>query len=213
MTKSLIWFIFSFFFVLFARPEIGNAAIVTTVYPTSDGSLYVCNGCNTTPSLSYVLVSGYIQGDIKFAASDIPKDISQAFLELNPYGLPLWGPTVAVYGYGSNSGTINISDANTGSFLGNFNLPSDLGYGQIASFDVTRFVQENSSPYIGFDLISTGTDVFSSSEYNYGNPPELETISAVPLPGAAAMFIGALGALGMTSRIRFSTRKGYVASV
>jgi hypothetical protein len=171
-----------------------NAAQLT-INPVSDGSLYTCNGCNTVSDGAYVLTSGYIQGAIKFSSAPINGTVSKALLTLNPYGLPLWGPTVDVYGYGTTITSLDVTDANAGTFLGTLTLPS-LGYGQDAYFDVTSFVANTNSPYLAFNLRSTGTDVFSSLEYNYGHPSQL-LVTTVPLPPAIVLFASGLIAFGI----------------
>lgn len=177
------------------------APIVVT--PTSDGSLYTCDGCNVVSDGDYLLASGYIQGDVKFASARLPAASSQVLLALNPYGEPLWGQDVAVYGFTSTIGALDASDANAGTYLGTLVLPANLGYGQDAFFDVTAFVDGVHAPYVGFNLRTTGTDVFSSLEYNLGHPAELiATAAAVPEPANAALLLaGALmAAAGMVRR-------------
>ena len=181
------------------------APVQTVVKPTSDGSLYVCPGCNTVSDGAYVLASGYIQGDVKFSMATLHGPQSQVLLTLNPYGEPLWGKDVAVYGYGTSIGALDASDADAGTFLGTLVLPDNLGFGQDASFDVTSFVNSVSSAYVAFNLRTTGTDVFSSLEYNYGHPSELlATAAAVPEPAnASLMLAGALAAIaGLAARRR-----------
>jgi len=124
-----------------------SEAAVITINPTSDGSLYTCEGCNTVSDGAYVLTSGYIQGAVKFSSTPITDIVSNATFTLNLYGLPLWGPTVDVYGYGTSIGSLVASDANAGTFLGTITLPQNLGYGQDVFFDVTSFVASTSSPY------------------------------------------------------------------
>ena len=51
-----------------------------TINPTSDGSLYTCAGCNVVSDGGYVLVSGYIQGDVSFSSAPIVGMVTQAFL-------------------------------------------------------------------------------------------------------------------------------------
>ena len=97
--------------------------IPLTIDPTSDGSLYTCAGCNVVSEGAYVLVSGYIQGAVKFSSDSIVGTVTRAFLTLNPYGLPLFGPVVEVYGYGTAIGQLDETDANAGTFLGLLLLP------------------------------------------------------------------------------------------
>ena len=173
-----------------------------TINPISDGALYVCGGCNTVNDGAYVLVAGYIQGSIKFSNALIPDTFSSAFLTVNPYGLPLWGKEVNIYGYGTSISALNISDADAGTFLGKLTLPDNLGYGQDAYFDVTTFISQNTSPFVGFNLRSPGTNVFSSLEYNYGHPSQLvfTTATAVPEPKVYGMFLMGLGLIALRVR-------------
>jgi hypothetical protein len=111
-----------------------------TVSPSSDGSLYTCTGCTVVSDGAYVLVSGYIQGAVKFPTAAIPEAITQAILTLNPYGLPLFGEVIDVYGYGTALGQLDETDANAGTFLGALVVPADIGYGDDIALDVTAFV-------------------------------------------------------------------------
>ena len=77
--------------------------------PTSDGSLYVCPGCNVVSDGDYVVAAGYIQGDVKFASNSISGAVTQALLSLNPYALPLFGTEVSVYGYGTAIGASELA--------------------------------------------------------------------------------------------------------
>ena len=184
------------------------APVQTVVKPTSDGSLYVCGGCNTVSDGAYVLASTYIQGDVKFSMAGLAGPQSQVLLTLNPYAEPLWGKDVAVYGYGTNIAALDVSDADAGTYLGTLVLPDNLGYGQDASFDVTAFVNSVTSAYVAFNLRTSDTDVFSSLEYNYGHPSELlATAAAVPEPAnASLMLAGALAAVaGLMARRRRTT--------
>lgn len=170
-----------------------------TLNPISDGSLYVCAGCNTVSDGGYVLAAGYIQGAVKFASPAITGKVTQAQLTLNPYGLPLWGDQVSIYGYGTSVGQLDASDADAGTLIGTFTLPS-LGYGQDAFFDVTQFVANTKAPFLAFNLRTNGTDVFSSTEYNYGHPAQLHiTTAAVPEPGSYALILGGLAVVGAMS--------------
>lgn len=188
--KYLIAVVCAFFF-----STSSNAGLVK-INPASDGSLYVCDGCSTVSDGAYVMTSGYIQGAVKFSSASITGIVTNALLSLNPYALPLWGGMVDVYGYGTTIGTLDVSDASAGTFLGTLTLPPDLGFGQDAFFDVTSFVTSNNSPFIAFNLRSTDTDVFSSLEYNYGHPAQL-LVTSVPEPSSIAMMITGLMFLGI----------------
>jgi hypothetical protein len=147
------------------------------INPSDDGSIYD-NGNVVT--FAYLLCSGYIRGVAEFPISAIIGQIEKATLSVNPYGLPLWGPVVHVYGYPSYDGRLTSSDYNAGVFLGDWALPN-LGYGEDAYFDVTAFMKTVTTPYVGFNLRTEGTDVFSSLEYNYGRPSQLSGV-LIPEP-------------------------------
>ena len=181
-------------------------ATKVTVEPASDGSLYTCNGCNVVSDGAYVLTSGYIQGAVKFSSAEIPGTITQAFLTLNPYGLPLFGPDVDVYGYGTDIGQLDVTDANAGTFLGTLVLPANLGFGQDAYFGVTGFVENTHAPFLAFNLRSSGTDVFSSLEYNYGHPSQLFITTAVSEPAPIVLLLVGLLALGVIARRPLAAR-------
>jgi hypothetical protein len=125
-----------------------------TISPSDDGSLYTNSGA--VDDGAYVLVAGYIQGIVKFPTSAITGPITAATLTVNPYGLPLSAPAVDVYGIMEDNGAIGAQDINAGTFLGTMELPSNLGYGQDASFDVTAFMAGVTSSYVGFNLRDAG---------------------------------------------------------
>jgi hypothetical protein len=181
-----------------------HAAVV--INPSDDGALYVCDGCNTVNNGGYVTVAGYIQGIVKFSTAPISGPVAQALLTVNPYGLPLGNLNVDVYGIQATSGAINAGDANAGTFLGTMYLPSTLGYGQDATFDVTAFVASAISPFVGFNLRNSGgSDIFSSIEYNYGHPSQLKVTQA-PEPTVAVLLIAGMGLLGPFRRVRAAGR-------
>ena len=186
-------------------PVMGHATLIT-IDPTSDGSLYTCDGCNVVSDGAYVLISGYIQGIVKFSSTALDGEITQAFLTLNPYALPLFGTDVDVYGYGTSEGQLVESDANAGTFIGTLTLPPDLDFGEDVFFDVTFFVASTNAPFLAFNLRSPGTDVFSSLEYNYGHPSQL-LVTAVPEPESAALFLIGLFGIVANSRYRFTKRR------
>jgi hypothetical protein len=128
---------------------------------------------------------------VKFSSASITRRVIQAVLSLNPYGLPLFGTDIDVYGYGTAVGRLDATDANAGTFLGTLTLPSSLGYGEDVFFDVTAFVATANAPFLAFNLRTTGTDVFSSLEYNYGHSSQL-LVTVVPEPTTAALLLGGL---------------------
>lgn len=136
----------------------------------------------------YLDASGNIQGGLEFAVFNASQDTS-ILLELNPYGLPLFGPNVSVYGFDGGTGTLMSSSYNSGTLIGVWTLPAGLNYGQVATFDVTAFVKSTKGPYFGF-ILSAGGDVFSSTYINYGTPPELYAIAPIPPPQLTATRVG-----------------------
>jgi len=183
-------------------PAISHGGVLV-IDPTSDGSLYVCPGCNIVSEGDYVVVSGDIQGDVKFASGSISGTVTQALLSLNPYALPLAGNEVSIYGYGTAIGALDDSDANAGVLLGILVLPPNLGYGEDVYFDVTAFVAATSAPFLAFNLRTTDTDVFSSLEFNYGHASQLlVTTSALAEPAPGVLLLAALAALGGVARRR-----------
>jgi hypothetical protein len=128
------------------------------------------------------------RGGLEFAAFDASQ-YSSILLELNPTGLPVWDPTVDVYGFDGGTGTLAGSNYYSGTFIGTLTFPANPGYGQIATYDVTAFVKSARGPYFGFILFAVG-DVLSSTTVNHGTPPELYAIAPVPPPRLTATRVG-----------------------
>jgi len=162
------------------------------ILPVADGTIY---SSATAITDQYIIASSSLQGALEFAAVDTGPFLSFQ-LALNPYALPLYDATVDIYGYGNADGAITGADYNAGVFLGTLTLPPDLGYGQDAFFNVTSFVRNVPGAFFGFNLrTDSGTDVFSSLEYNYGKPSRLVG-TPVPEPSTwALLFITAAGAI------------------
>jgi len=160
------------------------------INPSDDGSIYD-NGNVVTSA--YLLCSGYIQGVAEYPIDSINGQIETATLSVNPNALPLMSPIVHVYGYSSTDGRLTSSDYNAGVFLGDWTLPN-LACGQDAYFDVTSFLKTVTTPYVGFNLRTASTDLFSSLEYNEGHPSQL-TVTTVPEPATLLLFT--LGGLAL----------------
>jgi hypothetical protein len=183
-------------------PAISHGGVLV-IDPTSDGSLYVCPGCNVVSDGDYVVAAGYIQGDVKFASNSIFGTVTQALLSLNPYALPLTGNELSIYGYGTAIGALDDSDADAGVLLGILMLPANLGFGEDVYFDVTTFVAATNAPFLAFNLRTTGSDVFSSLEFNYGHASQLlVTTSELAEPAPGVLLLAGLAALGGVARRR-----------
>jgi hypothetical protein len=89
-----------------------------------------------------------------------------------------------------------------GVYLGTLDLTADEGSDGDFYFDVTSFVQQNAgAAFLGFNLrAADGPDVFSSTYYNYGQPPQLD-ITPAPEPGTLILFLSGIAAL--------ATRRGW----
>lgn len=177
-----------------------QAATTVTINPTSDGALYTCGGCNPTPSYTYLLVAGYIQGDARFSTASILGSVSHATLTVTPYGSPVWDD-VDVYGYTASDGAITIADADQGIFLGTMTIADMLQAGP--DLDITSFIASSSAPFVGFNLRThtpqNGADVLGSSQY--GTPAQLTvTFAAVPEPATWAMMIAGFFGVGVMVR-------------
>lgn len=169
------------------------SAAQTIVKPTSDGTVFACDGCNGVSEGAYVTLTSTGQGEIKFSMAELHARQSEVLLAINPYGEPLWGKHVDVYGTGTSTPQLVNADVDTGTFLGTLVLPDGLGFGQDATFDVTNFINGVHAPYVAFNLRSDGLDLFSSIEYNYGHPSELlATAAAVPEPANASLMLAGL---------------------
>jgi plastocyanin len=181
-------------FVTDSDLNMASNSIVVTVGPPLGTNFIVPAACGNIYSSGNV-TGGYLsagsnpRGALEFAGFNAGY-YSSILLELNPYGLPLFGPTISVYGFDGANGTLYGSNYNSGTLVGLWTLPPGLGYGQVATFDVTAFVKSTKGPYFGFLLVAGGGgDLFSSTTINYGTPPELFAI-ALLLPQLTAARAG-----------------------
>ena len=174
-----------------------STASAADILPVTDGTIY---STSTAITNQYITTSAFLRGALEFAAFDTGKFASFQ-LALNPYALPLFDLTVGIYGYGNADGVITGADYDAGALLGTMTLPANLGYGQDAFFDATDFVRNVPGDFFGFNLrTDSGSDTFSSLEFNYGKPSRLVG-TAVPEPSTYALLaISAAGALWRARR-------------
>lgn len=164
--------------------NVGPTILTNYILPAACADIYSSGNVNTG---GYLDASPNPHGGLEFAAFNAgPYTV---LLELNPYALPLYGTNVSVYGFDGGNGTLYGTNFNSGTLIGVWTLPAGLGYGQIATYDVSAFVKSCKGPYFGFILVSSG-DVFSSTSYNYGTPPELFVIGPPQPPSLTATRAG-----------------------
>ncbi len=157
--------------------NVGPLMVTNYIVPAVCADIYSSGVVFTNSSLS---TAANIHGGLEFAAFNA-SPYTSILLELNPYGLPLFGTNVSVYGFDGGTGTFVGSNFDSGTLIGVWTLPPGLGYGQATTFDVTAFVKSTKGPYFGFILVADNGDDFCSTSVNYGTPPELYAISP-PLP-------------------------------
>ncbi|HWY77760.1 MAG TPA: hypothetical protein VN281_19240 [Verrucomicrobiae bacterium] len=104
----------------------------------------------------------------------------------------MFSPSIYVYGFDGGTGVLAGSNYNSGTLLGVMTFPANVNYGQVVTFDVTRFVQSVKGPYFGFILQDDGGsgDVLSSLGQNYGTPPELIAFPTTLPPALVASQVG-----------------------
>lgn len=191
--------------VILLLGSIASAAGQQTIFfTTADGNVFYNGNVDTG---AYVATNGGdLRGDVHFAAFNASSH-SQIQLVLNPYGLPFFGPNVTIYGIDHASSGLAGSDYGGGILIGSYVLPSNPHYGQLIFFDVTNFVQTVSGPYFALVIRSDGADVFSSTRYNLGTPPELV---ATPVPEPSTFALAALGAITLYLTRRVAAQQGHV---
>ena len=166
--------------------------------PVSDGD--VCYGCDYFVDRSYVLVSSGTQGVVKFPGEVPNPGIDRAWLSLNLIWLPPSESSVRIYGLGSSTAQLALSELGAGSLLGTVRIPAD-NWSDVF-LDVTDFVRGTPAAYLAFTLQSANGQAmaFSSLELNQGNPVQL-ILTQVPEPAhGALMFAGLLTLAGWLRR-------------
>ena len=162
-----------------------SAAATTTVTlnPSADGSI---SSNLSIVTINYLTAAGATRGVAVFPLNALTGSIQSAFLDLNPYGLPV-APTGTLFGMAATSGNLVSSQYTGGSNLGAITFPSGTTFGQVRRFDVTAFIQTLDADFVAFRIeTSSGIMQLSSLEYNYGKPAQL-VVTLVPEPGSLAL--------------------------
>ena len=193
--------VFAFIGLFLVLPAFNSYASLI-INPSDDGYITDSDAVVTT---TYVVPTASSRGIIEFPLSSITGQIGEAILSISPYGLPLYDTTVGLYGYESNDGILTVADYSAGQSLGIWTLSSSLDFGEDAFFDVTSFLQTVSSSYVGFNLRTSATDVFSSLEYHDSWHPSQLAVTVVPEP--SSLILLTLGMLGTGLFKRKITKK------
>ena len=179
------------------------SAVPIVVNPSDDGRV--------TPT--YVVRTDYViagdgetfgRGIIEFSTAGFLGHVESALLSVTAYGLPAWSPTIHVYGYESTDGRVALNDYSKGASLGEWTL-GDMEYGKDVFFDVSAFLAGVRTPFAGFVLQglfnpvigSTGYDVLSSLEQNYGHPAQLIVTTTTTVPESDPLPLALLASAGM----------------
>lgn len=191
---------------LSALASTSHASPSQSILPTDDGAIYTC--CSVVTSGTYLLSAGQIQGDVKFSTSEITGHVSNAYISVTAVGFPVWDPNVEIYGFESSDKLLDLSDIDAGNFLGIMDASSGD-----AVFDVTNFLNQVQSPYVGFRLVTPdnpSADVFGST--GTSNPAQLVfTVSPAPEPFTWALMLFGLGLTG--GRLRSQVRMRNLSSL
>ena len=102
--------------------NVGPLLVTNRILPVACADIYSSGSVLTG---SYLDADFNPHGGLEFAAFNASQDTS-VLLELNPYGLPLFGTNVSVYGFDGGTGTLMGSNFNSGTLIGVWTLPAGL---------------------------------------------------------------------------------------
>ena len=179
-----------FAFLFFSSIQVFASPIEIT--PAADGTVSSFGIVSDERTISVtgtraITVRGIIEFDI-----GIPLHAdNQVLLSMNPWSLPLHGEPLSVYAYQGADGLITVDDYDSGLYIGAWDFPGDITWGQEDFFDVTNFVLSAGQSLIGFNIRGTSLNSFSSTEMNLGTGPKL-LISTVPEPSSILLLLSSL---------------------
>lgn len=169
------------------------------------------DGVGTTTATSLATLSNVGQyayrGGVEFDLTSLAGQVESATLSLS-FGSAHYGnPTIELHGYESADGDVSAADVRVTNLLATVSPPADYTW----TVDVTSFISglvASGSDYAGFSTrITNDLSPSSNSGAFYFSPnatslaPQLN-VTLVPLPPAAWMGLGLLGAMGLIRRVR-----------
>jgi hypothetical protein len=163
MTKLLTYFaVLTICSTAFADDTFQTVSIV----PSEAVTIYNCPTCNQEPfRYQFYTFGGYVHALAKYPTDSIQGNVVSAHLELFQAAAPTFGPTVYIYGVGSNDNAIRASNINTTTLVGTIPLADDDAIVHDGPFivDVTQFVADTQFPYLQFDLLTSGSADFTTT--------------------------------------------------
>jgi hypothetical protein len=137
-----------------------------SIVPSQAVTIYNCRTCNKEPKrYQFYTFGGYVHALAKYPTDSIQGAVVGAHLELHQAAAPTFGPSVYIYGVGSNDNEISASNINTNTLVGTIPLADDDAIISADPFivDVTQFVANTHFPYLQFDLLTWGSADFTTT--------------------------------------------------